>query len=214
VPSADLARRPTTAIVAGAAGTNLPLYVTREQARAIINAAETTTHRLLLEALWQSGGRETEVLRLRPCDLDRTEAALVLTNLKQRRRALRQKKVYVSPDLVAQLAALARDARLPTNGHFFASRKSGGAPMTWQHCLRLIKKYAAAAGVFLVDAAGRVRPITGLAFRHGAAVHQLRSRVPLSEVQQQLGHARIDTTTIYTKLTDAERRTYADRVHW
>jgi len=35
----------------------------------MINAAETTTHRLLLETLWQTGGRVQEVLRLRPYDL-------------------------------------------------------------------------------------------------------------------------------------------------
>lgn len=57
---------------------------------------------------------------------------------------------------------------------------------------------------------------SGLDFRHGAAVHQLRAGVPLSEAQQQLGHAhaRIDTTTLYTKLTNRERRSYADRVEW
>jgi len=33
-------------------------------------------------------------------------------------------------------------------------------------------------------------------------------------VSQQLSHARIDTTTIYTRLTNAERRRYADRVAW
>jgi site-specific recombinase XerD len=48
----------------------------------------------------------------------------------------------------------------------------------------------------------------------GAAVHQLRAGVPLTEVQLQLGHARIDTTTIYTRLTNAEPRSYADRVEW
>ncbi len=103
--STALAPRPATAIVAAAAGRALPTALTREQARAIINAAETTLHRLLLETLWQSGGRVSEVLR-RPCDVDRTEAALVLHNLKQRRRALRQKRVYVSPDLISALANL------------------------------------------------------------------------------------------------------------
>ena len=45
-------------------------------------------------------------------------------------------------------------------------------------------------------------------------VQQLRAGVPLSELQQQLGHARIDTTTVYTRLTNAVRRRYADRVEW
>src|ERR671936_583383 len=111
----SLERRPTTSLLAEAAGEHLPSYVTREQARAIINAAETMTHRLLLECLWQSGGRVSEVLRLRPCDVDHAEGALWLGNLKQK---------------------------------------------------------------------------------------------------GQLGHARIDTTTIYTRLTDAERRRLHDQIVW
>jgi len=86
--------------------------------------------------------------------------------------------------------------------------------MTRQHAWYLIRRAAARAGVTVVGRDGRLRPATGLDFRHGAAVHQLRAGVPLSEVQAQLGHARIDTTTIYTKLTNPERRAYADRVAW
>src|ERR671932_1090041 len=209
-----LTHRPTTAVVADGAGAKLPSYVTHAQARAIINAAATTRDRLLLECLWQTGGRVSEVVRLRPCDVDRKEAALLLTNLKQRRRSLRQKTVYVSAELVAQLQVYARDAKLAPTAYFFQSQKSHGAPMGRQHAWRLIQRYAKDAGVSVVGADGQLRPATGLDFRHGAAVHQLRAGVPLSEVQQQLGHARIDTTTIYTKLTNPERRSYADPGDW
>lgn len=82
-------------------------------------------------------------------------------------------------------------------------------------CWKLVTGLAAGAGVAVLDTAtGALRPANGLDFRHGAAVHQLRAGVPLSEVSQQLGHARIDTTAVYTRLTDAERRRYADRVAW
>jgi integrase len=207
---------PATAIVARAGGEALPAYVTAEQARAVVDAAETTQRRLLLECLWQSGGRVSEVLRLRRCDVDPAEGALVLENLKQRRRERRRKRVYVSSGLVAQLLAYCRDARLGPTAPLFFSRQSGkvGAPMARQHAWRLVTRYALAAGVRVVRRAGELRPATGLDFRHGAAVHQLRCGVPLSEVSQQLGHARIDTTTIYTRLTNAERRRYADRVAW
>ena len=43
---------------------------------------------------------------------------------------------------------------------------------------------------------------------------QIRQGVPLSEVQQQLGHARIDTTTSYTKLAARERLAVHDGVEW
>ena len=211
--SAVLARRPAAAIVAQAAGPKLPSYVTREQARAMINAAETTTHRLLLETLWQTGGRVQEVLRLRPCDLVEAEGAIALTNLKQRRHEQRRKLVYVNPDLLGALRALARDARVPSTGYFFRSRQSHGQPMSYEQCWRLIRHYALAAGVQVLDGE-RLRPANGRDFRHGAAVNQVRQGVPLSEVQQQLGHARIDSTSVYAKLANPERRAMADRVTW
>jgi integrase len=210
-----LVKRSALSIVAEAAGasSSLPRYVLPEQARAIINAAQTTQHRLLLEALWQSGGRITEVLRLRPCDLDTLEGALHLQNLKQRRRANRSKVVYVDPQLVGDLRRLATDQHIPQTGFLFRARDHT-QPVSRQYAWKLIGKYAAIAGVLLPTADGNMAPATARDFRHGSAVHQVRQGVPLSEVQQQLGHARLDTTSIYTKLANAERRAIANRVQW
>jgi integrase len=65
-----------------------------------------------------------------------------------------------------------------------------------------------------VGSDGGVRPATGRDFRHGAAVKQARQGVPLSKVQQQLGHAGIDTTTVYTKLAARERLAVHAAVEW
>jgi integrase len=132
-PAAPLARRSVEALVGEAAGARLPAYVTREQARAVIAAAGSTRDRLLFECLWQTGGRVTEVLRLRRGDVDAREGALRLANLKQRRRALREKLVYVSPELLRDLVHYAKDLRLGPGDHFFTSRKTdapgaSGAP--------------------------------------------------------------------------------------
>jgi len=205
--------RPSTAIVAAAAGDGLPRYVTRDQARQIINAAETIRHRLLLEALWQSGGRISEVLRLRPCDVDQDEGALRLLNLKQRKRALRTKLVYVSPELVGDLKRFATDARIPMHGFYFCSRQSGLKPMSRGNAWLIINGAARRAGVCVITGDGPSFA-TARDFRHGAGIHQIRQGVPVSEVQQQLGHARLDTTAVYLKLANPERRPIADRVDW
>src|ERR671933_135418 len=86
----SLARRPAASLLAEASGEHLPSYVTRAQARAVINAATTQTHRLLLECLWKSGSRK--------------------------------KRVYVSADLVAQLA------RIIHRRHSRQLRPSSAAP--------------------------------------------------------------------------------------
>src|SRR5919205_3106728 len=199
-----LARRPAASLLAEAAGKHLPSYVTREQARAIINAATTQTHRLLLECLWQSGGRISEVLRLRPCDLDQREGALVLDNRKQKRGS-RKKRVYVSNDLIAQLQVLARDARIGYRSYLFRSAKSGQHSMSTVHAWRIVTACSRRAGVQVEDGQGQLRAANARDFRHGAAVNQVRQGIPLSEVQQKLGHARIDTTTIYAKLAARDR---------
>ena len=60
----------------------------------------------------------------------------------------------------------------------------------------------------------RSRPAHARDFRHGSAVNQIRQGVPLTEIQQQLGHASLSSTSIYTKLANPERRAMADRVRW
>lgn len=99
----------------------------------------------------------SEVLRLRPCDVNRREGALVLTNLKQRRRALRQKTVYVSPELVRDLTTYAKDAGLSPTSFFFQSQKSDGLPMSRQHAWRLIQQYAERARVAVVGGDGQLK---------------------------------------------------------
>jgi integrase len=211
VSTRALAPLPSVAIVAAAVAGGVPAYVNREQVAAIVAVLPTMRHRLLVRALWQSGGRATEVLRLRPCDLDRAEGALLLDNLKQGRPA--RKRVYVSAELVAELAAYARELRLRPTDYLFSSRQSGRLPMTGSNLLKLIRSASVRAGVEVIGARGP-RPAVPLDFRHGAAVNMIRSMVPLSEVGQQLGHARADSTLIYLKLANPERRAVADRVTW
>jgi site-specific recombinase XerD len=86
--------------------------------------------------------------------------------------------------------------------------------MSYGHCWRLIRQYSLTAGVFVTGSDGELRPANGRDFRHGAAVNQVRQGVPLGEVQQQLGHARIGTTTIYTKLAARERLAVHPGVEW
>ncbi|MBV9325314.1 MAG: site-specific integrase [Chloroflexi bacterium] len=161
----------------------------------------------MLETLWQSGGRVTEVLRLRPCDLDAGEPVLHLVNLKQRAQAgahLPRTPVIVSPDLVAALRALTNDAHLAHIGYFFRSRKSQDQPMSYGHCWRLIRRSAIVAGVHVVGSDGGCGPPQAGTSATGPPSPG-RQGVPLSEVQQQLGHTRIDTTTIYTMLAARTR---------
>ena len=84
--------------------------------------------------------------------------------------------------------------------------------MSRQHARCLIQRFAERAGVLVPDQHDEPRPATGLHFRRGAALHQLRTGVLLTQAQQQLGHARLDSTTVYTRPASSERRPCANPV--
>jgi len=94
----------------------------------MIKATERTMHRLQFETLRQGRTHVTKILRLRLSDLVEAEGALRLTNLKPRGRDQRLRLVYVSPDLLSRLHALATEARLGANAFFSRSRQSGPNP--------------------------------------------------------------------------------------
>ena len=204
---------PSAAVTLARAASGVPAYVTAGQVSAMVACAPTTRDRLLLRTLWESGGRVSEVASLRLCDIDRAEGALQLTNLKQRGPRRHVKLVYISRDLAGALTAFARDTRLGHDGHLFRSRQSGEGHLTRQQVLRIVNRLAVDAGVIVQGRSGP-RPACGLDFRHGSAVHLLRSGVPLTEVQSHLGHARVDTTTVYLQLPNRDRRSIADRIDW
>lgn len=92
----------------------------------------------------------------------------------------------------------------PKGGELFLGRR--GEALSRQHLWRLIKRYAAKAGV---DPAA----VSPHVLRHAFATHLLDHGADLRAVQAMLGHADISTTQIYTHVHQARLRALYDRMH-
>lgn len=145
----------------------------------------------MLEVLYASGLRVSELVGLAPADIDLRDRLL--------RCSGKGGKERVVP--FGRRAAAALAAYLGAGRPALAGRRDGpalflnarGGRLTRQGCWKIIKKYARAAGI--------ARPVTPHVLRHSFATHLLQGGADLRSVQELLGHADIGTTQIYTHLT-------------
>lgn len=147
--------------------------------------------RALLECLYATGCRASEVVGLRPGDLDLVSgmARCVGKGDKQRIVPLGGRARAALHDYLARDRPLLI-ARHPETPTVFVSRS--GRPLSRVALWSLVKTHARQAGL-----PSSVSPHT---LRHSFATHMLAGGADLRVVQELLGHASIATTQIYTRV--------------
>ena len=157
--------------------------------------------RALLELLYATGCRASELSHLRVADVRLEEGFCKCTGKGNKQRMVPLNKAAVASvrryldELRPQLAAAA--ARPPEWLLLSVRGKRLRREAIWE----LVKKYAARAGL--------PRTISPHTLRHSFATHLLAGGADLRQVQEMLGHANITTTQIYTHV-DASR---LQRIH-
>ena len=181
----------------------LPRALSRANAQALVEAPDGPTaaglrDRALLELLYGSGLRASEIVTLRPMDLDLHGQFLVCRGKGSRQRLVPvggQARRSLSRYLEEGRPALVRGAE---PGTVFVNHR--GRPLTRQGLWAIVRRHAARVGV------PRAFPH---ALRHSFATHLLDGGADLRSVQALLGHADIATTEIYTHLpSEAIKRMY------
>jgi len=144
--------------------------------------------RALLETLYATGARASEVVRLRLEDVFLESSFLKCFGKGNKQRIVPLGRACVEAlhaYLTEQRPALAARA---ADSWVFLSRS--GKPLTREALWVLVRKYARRAGI-----TGKVSPHT---LRHSFATHVLEGGADLRTVQELLGHANIRTTQHYT----------------
>lgn len=152
--------------------------------------------RALLELLYATGCRASEVSHLRTRDLHLKErfCKCVGKGKKERLVPLNPSAIqWITSYLEKQRGELAGRAPVLPEWVVLSRR---GRRLRREAIWEIVKKYAIRAGI-----KGRVSPHT---LRHSFATHLLSGGADLRQVQEMLGHANITTTQIYTHV-DASR---------
>jgi integrase/recombinase XerD len=149
---------------------------------------EVLRDRAILEMLYASGLRVSELTGLKTADLDFERGFVTCVGKGSKERIVpvgQAARVWVAAYLEERGRRTGNAAASP---YLFAGR-TGAAPSR-QSVWQMIRKQARRAGI-----TERVTPHT---LRHSFATHLLGGGADLRAIQEMLGHARITTTQIYT----------------
>lgn len=137
---------------------------------------------LILQTLYESMARISELLNLEVQDLNPKEAVLLIRFAKGGKERL----VPISHTLATDLAEYIGNRK---SGPLFLS--SWGKKYTTRYIQKICKEIS--------ELCGFNPPLTPHILRHSHATHLLNEGVPIAHLQLLLGHADISTTTIYAR---------------
>lgn len=187
----------------------LPKFLGVEEVERLITQPDTTTprglrDRALIEVLYATGLRVSELLHLRAGDLNLEAGYLSTTG-----KGNKQRIVPVGDQAAEWLTTYIRDGRpalmgTRTSPWLFVNAKQGGS-LSRVGFWKILKGYGQKAGL--------PRALSPHVLRHSFATHLLEHGADLRSIQMMLGHADLSTTQIYTHVLEARLRAVYDRFH-
>lgn len=164
----------------------LPNVLSKEEVKNILEAHYNIKHKTMLCLLYSCGLRRSELLHLKPQDIDSHRNVVLIRQSKGRKDRITPLSVKVL-DLLRQYYKVYR----PKTWLFEGQRV--GEPYSEQSLQSVLKLALAKARI--------TKPVTLHWLRHSYATHLLESGTDLRYIQELLGHNSSRTTEIYTHVS-------------
>lgn len=164
----------------------LPVVLSRDEIKNIINAISNQKHKLLISLAYASGLRVSEVIRLKVKDLNLEELIIHIKGAKGNKD-----RITVIPEkLTTDLQELIKLRGI--NDYVFVSERGGN--LTERTAQKIFENALKKTGI--------KKEATFHSLRHSFATHLLENSIDIRYIQELLGHQNIRTTQIYTKVTN------------
>jgi site-specific recombinase XerD len=163
----------------------LPVVLSPEEVARFLDAAPSLKYKAALSVAYGAGLRVSEVVALKVSDIDSKRMIIRVEQGKGRK----DRYVMLSPHLLELLRAWYRMAR--PQGWLFPGRDPV-QPMTTRQLNRACHAAAQMAEIG--------KPVSMHTLRHSFATHLLEQNIDIRVIQVLLGHAKLDTTALYTRV--------------
>ena len=163
----------------------LPVVLSVEEVERLLAAAPGLKYKAALSVAYGAGLRAAEVISLKVSDIDSKRMIIRV----EQGKGGKDRNVMLSPSLLELLRAWWKAAR--PQGWLFPGRDPA-QPMTTRQLNR-----ACRAAAQMAEINKRVSLHT---LRHSFATHLLEQNIDVRVIQVLLGHAKLDTTALYTRV--------------
>ena len=161
----------------------LPDVLTKEQIKAMINALTNIKHQLIIEILYSSGLRLSELIDLHTEDINFEDSII----------RVRQGKGSKDRLTIISKQTASKIKQFKKAGYIFEGRNG---------------KYSAKSVQLVLENAARkagiMQKVTPHMLRHSFATHLLEQGIDIRYIQALLGHSRLQTTQIYTHVAKTQ----------
>lgn len=170
------------------------IYTQRTTAPTTYQKRNALRDAAIIELLFATGIRITELCSLKPFDVNLHEKTILIYG-----KGAKERKIQIGNDeVIVVLQEYMEDFanEIQTCNHFFVNQS--GRPLSDQAVRRMINKYTSLAAIEL--------HITPHMFRHTFATSLLEADVNIRYIQEMLGHSSINITEIYTHVAMSKQR--------
>ena len=202
-------KNPAEDLRAPRAWPSLPRFLDLDEVDRLLAQPDVSTPRglrdkALIEVLYASGMRVSELIGVKPGDLNLDQGYLTCTG-----KGDKQRIVPIGQQAADWVRRYVREGRTPllhrrSSPWLFVNARDGG-PLSRVGFWKVLKEYGIKAGIR--------RDISPHVLRHSFATHLLERGADLRAIQVMLGHADLSTTQIYTHVLEARLRAVYDRFH-
>jgi integrase/recombinase XerD len=204
----EIGANPAELLAAPKIGASLPKYLDRERVDQLIEAPDSAKptglrDRAMLDLLYATGLRVSELIKLRVADLDEYQGLIRVTGKGGKQRLVPVGKAALTA--IEEYRMGQREQLLGGRVSPFLFVTARGTPMTRQGVWKLLRGHGKRAGIF--------RALSPHVLRHTFATHLLEGGADLRSLQVMLGHADIGTTQIYTHVMRSRLRQTVDQHH-
>ncbi len=187
----------------------LPKCLSVEDVDTLLAAPDVTAprglrDRALIEVLYATGLRVTELITLKPQDVNLESGYLTTTG-----KGRKQRLVPLGDEAASWVVRYLKESRpvllkQRSSTRLFVNAR-GGPGLTRVGFWKILKGYGRQAGLSAT--------LSPHVLRHSFATHLLERGADLRAIQMMLGHSDLSTTQIYTHILEARLRAVYDRFH-